>query len=96
MKTIFGKAAVYEGAGKPLVIREFPVSEPGKGDARLALEASGICGTDLHILKGRFGVPGPLILGHGSGRTGAAAEEGRHGDRVRGGSLRRLLLLQAR
>jgi threonine dehydrogenase-like Zn-dependent dehydrogenase len=59
-----GRAAVYQGAGKPLVIREYPVSLPGAGEALLSLEASGICGTDLHILKGRLGIPGPLILGH--------------------------------
>jgi D-arabinose 1-dehydrogenase-like Zn-dependent alcohol dehydrogenase len=59
-----GRAAVYQSVGKPLVIREFPVSQPGKGQALLSLEASGICGTDLHIIKGRLGIPGPLILGH--------------------------------
>lgn len=59
-----GRAAVYMGVGKPLEIREFPVSAPGAGQALLSLQASGICGTDLHILKGRLGIPGPLILGH--------------------------------
>ncbi len=59
-----GLAAVYRGAGLPLEIRSYRVSEPARGQALLALTASGICGTDLHILKGRLGIPGPLILGH--------------------------------
>jgi threonine dehydrogenase-like Zn-dependent dehydrogenase len=47
-----------------LEIKSYPVTAPAKGQALLSLEASGICGTDLHILKGRLGIPGPLILGH--------------------------------
>jgi D-arabinose 1-dehydrogenase-like Zn-dependent alcohol dehydrogenase len=64
MSELTGRAAIYQGVGKPLVIREFPVSQPGAGEALLSLESSGICGTDLHIIKGRLGIPGPLILGH--------------------------------
>jgi len=59
-----GIAAVYTGANKPLEIRRYPILEPDIDEARLKLGISGICGTDLHILKGRLGIPGPLILGH--------------------------------
>ncbi len=55
---------MYRGVGQPLEVCEFPVGEPGEGQALLSLEASGICGTDLHIINGRLGIPGPLILGH--------------------------------
>jgi threonine dehydrogenase-like Zn-dependent dehydrogenase len=64
VKVQTGRAAVYRGAGKPLEICSFPVTAPAKGQALLSLEISGICGTDLHILKGRLGIPGPLVLGH--------------------------------
>lgn len=59
-----GLAAVYRSVGTPLEIRTYPVTSPARGQALLSLEASGICGTDIHILKGRLGIPGPLILGH--------------------------------
>lgn len=59
-----GRAAVYRGVGRPLEIRTYPVTTPARGQALLSLEASGICGTDLHILHGGIGIPGPLVLGH--------------------------------
>ncbi len=57
-------AAVYINTEEPLAIRQYSVSEPAENEARLNLITSGICGTDLHIIKGRLGIPGPLILGH--------------------------------
>jgi threonine dehydrogenase-like Zn-dependent dehydrogenase len=59
-----GFAAVYSNAHTPLDTRSYPVLAPGAGEARVRLEQSGICGTDLHILHGRLAIPGPLILGH--------------------------------
>ncbi len=64
MATQTGQAAVFRAAGQALEVRHYPVIAPAKGQARLLLEASGICGTDLHILEGRLAIPGPLILGH--------------------------------
>ncbi len=62
MKT--GKAAVFEGVGKALAVREYPVPEPSEGHAVLSLIASGICGTDIHIIDGRLPIPPPMIPGH--------------------------------
>lgn len=59
-----GAAAVYVGSGKPMEIRDYPVSEAGSNQVRLRLERSGICGTDIHILQGRLALPVPMILGH--------------------------------
>jgi 5-exo-hydroxycamphor dehydrogenase len=59
-----GLAAVYRSMGAPLETKRYPVTQPVRGQALLSLEASGICGTDLHILRGRLKFPGPLILGH--------------------------------
>lgn len=58
------KAAVFEGAGKPFVIKEFPVVAAPAGMARLSLLASGVCGTDIHIHKGRLAMPSNRIIGH--------------------------------
>lgn len=58
------KAAVFMEAGKPFIIEEFEISKPKVGMALLELEASGVCGTDVHIYKGKLGGPGPKIIGH--------------------------------
>lgn len=59
-----GTAAVFDGAGKPLRLKEYPLTPPREGLALLRLLASGICGTDIHIIKGRLAQPSPLIIGH--------------------------------
>jgi len=58
------KAAVYGAANEALDIRSFEVCVPAGSDVRLALERSGICGTDVHIAEGRLPLPGPFIPGH--------------------------------
>lgn len=58
------KAAVYVGPNKPFEIREYEVTSPKAGYAKLSLIASGVCGTDLHIHNGKLGGPGPQIIGH--------------------------------
>ena len=57
-------AAVYTGANKPFEIREFPVVPAPAGMARLSLIASGVCGTDVHIHKGRLAIVPEKIIGH--------------------------------
>ncbi len=70
------KAAVMTGVGEPLAIREYELSEPAPGRARVKMAYSGICGTDIHILQGRIAVPAPVILGHEMvGRVDAIGEE---------------------
>lgn len=59
-----GKAAVFVGAGVAMDVREYPVVRPENADVLLKLKRSGICGTDIHILKGRLPIPPQFILGH--------------------------------
>ncbi|MBE6928888.1 MAG: hypothetical protein E7463_01290 [Ruminococcaceae bacterium] len=63
-KTCMGKAAVYTGHKKPFEIREYPVTEPAPGYARLKIIASGVCGTDVHIHDGILGGDNEQIIGH--------------------------------
>ena len=58
------KAAVFMGAHKDFEVREFPVTEPPKGYARMELIASGICGTDLHFHNGKLAIQPPTVIGH--------------------------------
>jgi len=57
------RAAVVEQVNK-LVIRDVKEPIPGPGDVKIRVKASGICGTDLHILHGDFIATYPIIPGH--------------------------------
>jgi D-arabinose 1-dehydrogenase-like Zn-dependent alcohol dehydrogenase len=43
------KAAVFVAPGQPLEIRTLPDPEPAPAEMVLAVRASGICGSDLHL-----------------------------------------------
>lgn len=51
-----------------LAVRDMPKPEPGHGEILVQIKATGICYTDISILKnkykGRRAVPIPVILGH--------------------------------
>ncbi|MCJ2188791.1 alcohol dehydrogenase AdhP [Novosphingobium beihaiensis] len=82
------KAAVVREFGKPLVIEEVPVPEPGPGMIQVAIQASGVCHTDLHAAEGDWPVKPepPFIPGHeGVGfvsAVGAGVKHVKEGDRV--------------
>jgi len=46
------QAAVVENFGKPLLIKELTVPEPGPGQILVKTEACGVCHTDLHAADG--------------------------------------------
>ncbi len=82
------KAAVVRELGKPLVITEVPVPEPGHGQVLVRIAATGVCHTDLHAARGDCPVKPqpPFIPGHEGVGTVAAIGPGvarlREGDRV--------------
>ena len=58
-----------------LELVELDVDEPGPGEVRVRLEATGVCHSDLHILETGFNHPLPVLLGHeGAGVVEAAGE----------------------
>lgn len=57
------KAIVYEGPYR-WEQRDVPDPVPGPGEVRLAVAASGVCGTDVHLHAGEFGPVYPLTPGH--------------------------------
>jgi 2-desacetyl-2-hydroxyethyl bacteriochlorophyllide A dehydrogenase len=79
------KALVIE---KPFtaVIKEVPYPEPGADEVTIKVENVGICGTDVHIFKGEFLSPYPIIPGHEFSGTihevGANVTKFKEGDRV--------------
>ena len=62
MKT--GKIAVMTGPNRPFEVKEFPLLPVPEGMARMKLLASGVCGTDLHIMRGKLSVDLPACIGH--------------------------------
>ena len=56
------QAAVSRGPGR-IEIDSLPVPEPAAGEARVRVEACGICGSDLHLFGIGGLVPG-LVPGH--------------------------------
>jgi propanol-preferring alcohol dehydrogenase len=56
---------VLEQPGRPLRLTELPQPVPGAGQLLLAVEACGVCRTDLHLLDGELPDPVlPVVPGH--------------------------------
>jgi propanol-preferring alcohol dehydrogenase len=59
------RAVELSGVGAPLRLVDRPIPEPGPGQARVRVDACGVCGSDLLVQKGAFGPEYlPLIPGH--------------------------------
>ena len=83
MKT---RAALFHAVGTPLEVVEIDLAEPRPHEVVVRMAAVGICGTDLHQVKGEFRRPTPMVLGHeGAGvveEVGDAVTRVRPGDDV--------------
>src|SRR5215468_4296657 len=59
------RAMVLDRPGRPLVLRERPVPQPGPGEILVAVSACGVCRTDLHVVDGELPHPKlPIVPGH--------------------------------
>ncbi len=58
------KAAVLYEAGTPLKIEDITLDEPQENEVLIKLEATGVCHTDLHFMKGEMPTPVPVVPGH--------------------------------
>jgi S-(hydroxymethyl)mycothiol dehydrogenase len=67
-------------------VEEIDLDEPGPGEARVRIDATGVCHSDLHVVRTGHGHPLPVLLGHeGAGvveDVGEGVEHVRTGDRV--------------
>jgi len=72
------KAAIVRQFGKPLVIEDVPVPQPGPGEVLVKVKACGVCHTDLHAASGDWPVKPvpPFIPGHEVAGTVAALGPG--------------------
>ena len=76
------RAALFHEVGRPLEVREIELREPRAHEVLVRMAAVGLCGTDLHVVKGDWDRPRPMVLGHegagvveavGAGVNGLAA-----------------------
>jgi D-arabinose 1-dehydrogenase-like Zn-dependent alcohol dehydrogenase len=59
------RALLLPGVGAPLELVQRDVPEPGPGEARVRVQACGVCGSDLFLQKGGFGADKlPVVPGH--------------------------------
>jgi S-(hydroxymethyl)mycothiol dehydrogenase len=67
-------------------VEEIALDEPGPGEATVRIEATGICHSDLHVVRTGHNHPLPVLLGHeGAGTVDAVGKGVEHvspGDRV--------------
>src|SRR5947207_3263701 len=59
--TVKGVVALAQGA--PVEVREIVVPYPGPGEARVTVQACGVCHTDLHYREGAINDEFPFLLG---------------------------------
>jgi propanol-preferring alcohol dehydrogenase len=82
------QAAFVEQFGRPLVIKEVEIPEPGVGQILVKTEACGVCHTDLHAARGDWPLKPklPFTPGHEAigivTRLGAGVSLLKEGDRV--------------
>lgn len=80
------RAAVITKYNSDWEFKTLPDPRPSAGQVVIKIHASGMCGTDLHVHHGAFGLPLPIVAGHEP--VGAIVEVGagvvdlKVGDRV--------------
>ncbi len=58
------QGVVSRGAGRPVELATVVVPDPGPGEAVVAVQACGVCHTDLHYREGAITDDYPFLLGH--------------------------------
>jgi S-(hydroxymethyl)glutathione dehydrogenase / alcohol dehydrogenase len=62
------RAVVFAGPDVPVEVTDVELAPPGPGEVRVKIAAAGVCHSDLHVRRGEWQPPVPLVMGHeGSG-----------------------------
>ncbi|MBF4160154.1 S-(hydroxymethyl)mycothiol dehydrogenase [Nocardioides acrostichi] len=70
------KAVVAKSKGAPVEVVTIHVPDPGPGEAVVAVQACGVCHTDLHYREGGINDEFPFLLGHEAAGVVEAVGEG--------------------
>jgi len=74
--TRLARAAMHDGCSPALEIQTVEVADPGPGTVLVRMGASGVCGSDRHVLDGDWTLPSPTVMGHEGAGTVEAIGEG--------------------
>ena len=58
------RGVVAKGKGEPVTVETIEVPDPGPGEVLVAVQACGVCHTDLHYREGAINDEFPFLLGH--------------------------------
>lgn len=62
------KAIVFRAPETPIEVADVELAAPKAGEVRVKIAAAGVCHSDLHVKRGEWDAPAPLVMGHeGSG-----------------------------
>jgi S-(hydroxymethyl)mycothiol dehydrogenase len=70
------RGVVARGKGQPVSLETVLVPDPGPGEAVVAVQACGVCHTDLHYREGGINDDFPFLLGHEAAGVVEAVGEG--------------------
>ncbi len=75
------RAVIYDGTPGGIEVADVELAAPRPGEVEVAIVAAGVCHSDLHVIRGEWVIPLPVVLGHegagtvtalGAGVTGLA------------------------
>lgn len=77
LQVTIGKAMVLLKFNEPLIMQEYSLPIPEKGEVLVKITAAGVCGSDVHMWRGNDPrTPLPLIMGHeGVGKVVAVGDK---------------------
>ena len=62
------KAVVFRNPETSAELAEVTLAAPKAGEVRVKIAAAGVCHSDLHVKRGEWIAPAPMVMGHeGSG-----------------------------
>lgn len=62
------RAVLFSGTSGEVEVADVDLDGPGPGEVRVKIAATGVCHSDLHIIRNEWPLPVPMVLGHeGSG-----------------------------
>ncbi len=70
------KGVIAPGKNEPVRVETISVPDPGPGEAVVAIQACGVCHTDLHYKQGGINDDFPFLLGHEAAGVVEAVGEG--------------------
>ena len=70
------RGVIARGKGEPVEVTTVLVPDPGPGEALVAVQACGVCHTDLHYREGGINDDFPFLLGHEAAGIVDAVGEG--------------------